>query len=79
MDYNRLERLKLLKFSRLSLICEYEKIESLSKLIEEVSLDTDVLAQVQKDDTAQTENNSSSTEDKKNNDDDVIDAEYVKE
>ena len=51
MDYNRLERLKLLEFSRLSLICEYEKIESLSKLIEEVSLDTDVLAQVQKDDT----------------------------
>lgn len=51
MDYNRLERLKSLKYDRLSLICEYDKIETLDELIKEVSADADVLAHIQKEDT----------------------------
>jgi hypothetical protein len=47
----RLERLKLLKYDRLSLIYEYEKIETLDELIKEVSADADVLAYIQKEDT----------------------------
>ena len=63
---------------------EEKSTEELKKLSEELQqtmfgISQKAYEQVQKDDTAQTENNSSSTEDKKNNDDDVIDAEYVKE
>ena len=63
---------------------EEKPTEELKKLSEELQqtmfgISQKAYEQVQKDDTAQTENNSSSTEDKKNNDDDVIDAEYVKE
>ena len=63
---------------------EEKSTEELKKLSEELQqtmfgISQKAYEQVQKDDTAQTENNSSSTENKKNNDDDVIDAEYVKE
>ena len=63
---------------------EEKSTEELKKLSEELQqtmfgISQKAYEQVQKDNTAQTENNSSSTEDKKNNDDDVIDAEYVKE
>ena len=51
MDNNRLLRLKSLNFNRLSLICEYEKINSLDELIEEVSADANLLEQLQKEDT----------------------------
>ena len=62
---------------------EEKSTEELKKLSEELQqtmfgISQKAYEQVQKDDTAQTENNSSSTEDKKNNDDDVIDAEYVR-
>ena len=64
---------------------EDKSSDELKKLSEELQqtmfgISQKAYEQVQKDDSAQTENNaSSSTEDKKNNDDDVIDAEYVKE
>ena len=63
---------------------EEKSTEELKKLSEELQqtmfgISQKAYEQVQKDDTAQTENNSSSTEDKKNNDDYLIDAEYVKE
>ncbi len=81
---NDLKKLNEQKDALKKAVDEEKSTEELKKLSEELQqtmfgISQKAYEQVQKDDTAQTENNSSSTEDKKNNDDDVIDAEYVKE